>query len=120
MNRNSWWLRKHPGLWALLQYMHVQFALVRRFMHLSRHRDMQDFVEGLIKDLATQQQAADVLETEGPQIQNPKQQRTALRAASYFYSSFANSAAYLPGDLLTKEQAEKATAYAKRAMELYS
>src|SRR5256886_5935331 len=52
--------------------------------------------------------ALPILETAARQIQDPKQRRIALRAASYFYNARATTAAILPEDLLAGEEpAEK-------------
>ena len=116
MNMNSWWLRKHPGLWAVAQHLKGYVALLKTF-------PQEGILRGLATNLDTQLQAAEALETQAHQIQNPKQHRVALRAASYMYSTFANSLAHYPEDVLIQmdvKQLEKAATYAERALKLYT
>src|SRR6266853_359669 len=109
MNINTWWLRKHPGLWAVAHHLKGYVALLKTFPHEGA------LVRGLATNLDTQLQVAEALETETSKIQNPKQHRVALRAASYAYSSLANNLAYYPEDVLLQmdvKQLEKAATYA--------
>jgi CHAT domain-containing protein len=120
MTMNSWWLRKHPGLWAVRLHLQGQYALVKSFLLEARHHSGA-LDNRLANDFATQPHTAETLETAASQIQDPKQRRIALRAASYFYSNRVNNAAYFPKELLPGEEpAEMTIRYAKRAVELYA
>jgi CHAT domain-containing protein/tetratricopeptide (TPR) repeat protein len=121
MIASPWLLRTHPGWWGLLQHVKGNFALLAGIVRGSLKGD-GELDSAVTSSLATQLQAAEAMEAEAARIQNPKQQKVALRVASLAYSNAATVIAYLPEDCLSsinQNQLEKTVTYAERAVELY-